>query len=66
MPWADCSARTNELIGEDLPVIISLECLPVNGIRLVELHGDLMLYPPEFCSEHAFGNCLLSCSEHVL
>ena len=25
-PWADCSAGTNELIGEDLPMIISLEC----------------------------------------
>ena len=66
MPWTDCSAGTNELIGEDLPVIISLECQPVNGIRSVELHGDLMLYLPEFCSEHALGNCLLSCSERGL
>ena len=46
MPSADCGAGTNELIGEDLSVIISLECQPVNGIRLVELHGDLMLHPP--------------------
>ena len=66
MPWADCTAGTNELIGEDLPMIISLECQLVNGIRLAALHGDLMLYPPEFCSEHAFGNYLLFCSERVL
>ena len=62
MPWADCTAGTNELIGEDLPVIISLECQQVNGIRVVELHGDLMLYPPEFCSEHAFGEKSACCA----
>ena len=32
LPWADCSASTSELIGEDLPVIIRLECQPVNGL----------------------------------
>ena len=25
MPWADCSVSTSELIGEDSPVIISLD-----------------------------------------
>ena len=25
----------------------------------MSLHGDLLLYPSEFCSEHVAGNCLL-------
>ena len=25
MPWADCGAGTNELIGEDLPAVIRLD-----------------------------------------
>ena len=32
LPWADCSAGTSELIGEDLPVIIRLECQQVNEL----------------------------------
>ena len=31
-PWADCTPGTNELIGEDLGVIIRLECQPVNDV----------------------------------
>ena len=30
-PWADCSASTSELIGEDLPMIIRLEYQPLMG-----------------------------------
>ena len=32
LPWADCIACTNELIGEDLPMMIRLKCQPVNGL----------------------------------
>ena len=32
LPWAYCSTGTGELIGEDLPMIIRLECHSINGI----------------------------------
>ena len=53
---------TNELIGEDPPVIIRLECQPVNGLDYLSLHGDLMLYPPESCSEHVTGETSAYCA----
>ena len=31
MPWADCSAGTNELFGEDLPVIIRIDANQLMG-----------------------------------
>ena len=40
--------------------------MPVsNGLDLMSLHGDEILYPPTFCSEHVAGDCLLPCSKCV-
>ena len=40
--------------------------MPVsNGLDLMPLHGDLILCPPTFCSEHVAGDCLLPCSKCV-
>ena len=62
VPWADCRSGTNELIGEDPPVIIRLGGRPVNELDLLSLNWGQMLYPPgDDCSSFTPGNECLHC-----